>query len=172
MVGKRFGKWLVLERVENSKSGQVRWKCLCDCGKVVNVQGDTLRSGRSTCCGCWDESSFTGTEEYAFRNLFFGYKKDARRRNLAFELSETEFRKMTKENCYYCGRLPNQQFKGKKTTIHPYIYNGIDRVDNSVGYIPVNVVACCKICNVAKHSMAKEEFLNWIEQVYNFSIRK
>ena len=53
MSGKKFGKWTVIDRnSKNSKSGCARWNCICDCGKVSAVPGDTLRNGKSTNCGC------------------------------------------------------------------------------------------------------------------------
>ena len=46
-----------------------------------------------------------------------------------------------------------------------FIYNGIDRLDPTRGYIAKNVVPCCKTCNVAKLRMSREEFLNWVWRV-------
>ena len=52
MKGKRYGKWLVLERAGVTGSGSITWKCVCDCGVERNVIGQMLRNGRSTSCGC------------------------------------------------------------------------------------------------------------------------
>ena len=46
-----------------------------------------------------------------------------------------------------------------------FIYNGIDRLDNNEGYLPSNVVTCCKICNRAKHSLTVVEFLEWVRDI-------
>ena len=32
LIGKRFGKLVVLNRAENDASGHTRWLCQCDCG--------------------------------------------------------------------------------------------------------------------------------------------
>ena len=37
-----------------------------------------------------------------------------------------------------------------------YLYNGIDRIDNKLGYIKGNMTPCCKICNHAKHDLTFE----------------
>lgn len=50
-TGKRFGRWVVIRRTEN-RGKSVMWECLCDCGKIKIVQGTSLKSGRSTSCGC------------------------------------------------------------------------------------------------------------------------
>lgn len=44
--------------------------------------------------------------------------------------------------------------------------NGIDRVDNSLGYILSNVVSCCKICNYMKKDLSEQEFQDQCERVY------
>jgi len=77
-----------------------------------------------------------------------------------------EFRKITQKDCYYCGEKPFGEAK------HPayngnYIYNGIDRVNSTKGYINSNIVPCCKICNRAKSNMSYEDFLNWIKKISN-----
>lgn len=52
MLGRQFGKWLVLEEAEKSKSGACVYKCQCECGTTRNVLGGRLRSGGSRSCGC------------------------------------------------------------------------------------------------------------------------
>lgn len=52
----RFGRLVVLERVENRsrKHGQSipYWKCKCDCGTIKIIDGSQLREGSSQSCGC------------------------------------------------------------------------------------------------------------------------
>lgn len=52
LVGQRFGRLLVVARAENSKRGQTRFNCVCDCGEERNVATGNLRSGISRSCGC------------------------------------------------------------------------------------------------------------------------
>lgn len=53
LTGQRFGRLLVVERVERSAgSGQARWRCNCDCGGTTVTHGSNLRSGKTTSCGC------------------------------------------------------------------------------------------------------------------------
>lgn len=52
MVGKRFGRLVVLERSENN-GNKVMWRCKCDCGKIVDVFGTYLRTGDTKSCGCY-----------------------------------------------------------------------------------------------------------------------
>ncbi|MEI5909421.1 hypothetical protein WAK64_20545 [Bacillus spongiae] len=51
MKGERFGKWLVIEKVEGSKP--IKWLCRCDCGKEKEVSQNNLKRGKSSSCGCF-----------------------------------------------------------------------------------------------------------------------
>lgn len=50
LAGLRFGHWQVLERCRFSKHNAATWLCRCTCGRVREVRGDTLLSGRSRSC--------------------------------------------------------------------------------------------------------------------------
>lgn len=55
MVGKTFGSLLVVKRLEknpNLASRCIRYLCKCNCGKEVEVNGNSLRTGHTTSCGC------------------------------------------------------------------------------------------------------------------------
>ena len=67
--------------------------------------------------------------------------------------------------------MPKQITKGRGNN-GDYIYNGIDRLDNSVGYTKENCVPCYKMCNYAKNKFTMEEFLIWINRVYHYQTRE
>jgi len=52
LTGRRFGRWLVLDRAENSPRGDTFWRCRCDCGTVRAIWSRHLRRGGSQSCGC------------------------------------------------------------------------------------------------------------------------
>lgn len=56
LIGEKFGKLTVLERVENyiSPSGQqqIQYKCKCDCGNETIVMAASLKQGLTQSCGC------------------------------------------------------------------------------------------------------------------------
>lgn len=52
LKGLRFGRLLVLGREGVSSQGSVKWRCLCDCGTKIVVDGRHLRGGTSQSCGC------------------------------------------------------------------------------------------------------------------------
>ena len=53
LVGNRYGKLVVVERVENNRFWQVCYRCKCDCGGETIVDAANLRAGGQTSsCGC------------------------------------------------------------------------------------------------------------------------
>lgn len=56
MLGKKFGKLLVISRAESHilPSGGVydKWNCVCDCGNHTVSFGRHLRKGKTQSCGC------------------------------------------------------------------------------------------------------------------------
>jgi hypothetical protein len=42
LIGQRFGKLVVIKRVENNASGKAVWFCCCDCGGTTNVAANDL----------------------------------------------------------------------------------------------------------------------------------
>lgn len=57
LSGKRFGRLIVLEEAERTRSPKgvsIRvWKCMCDCGNILNVRQASLSTGNTTSCGCF-----------------------------------------------------------------------------------------------------------------------
>ena len=100
------------------------------------------------------------------------YARGARRRGLEYNLTRDEFKTLIESNCHYCGTEPNTLNHVSRVKDNEFYRNGIDRVDNSKGYISTNVVSCCKTCNIAKNNMGENEFYEWIDRIYNHIHRK
>lgn len=58
LVGKRYGKLMVVSRASN-KGKDTYWNCKCDCGNYVTVLGDNLKHNRQTSCGCIKANDLT-----------------------------------------------------------------------------------------------------------------
>lgn len=164
--GNKYGKLLVIRKSENSdNTGRARFECLCDCGKTVEIRGDLLRSGGARSCGC---SVAHDPGLAAAKSKYGSYKGMAKKKCRVFNLTLDDFMKITSEPCHYCGMEP-VQITHPKNTNGEYVYNGIDRVDNSIGYVKENVVPCCKRCNVAKLNYSVDDFLNWVKRVAEYN---
>lgn len=51
LTGQRFGRLVIVERVENSGK-KPAWLCRCDCGATKIADGGRLKSGGVRSCGC------------------------------------------------------------------------------------------------------------------------
>jgi hypothetical protein len=174
--GKFYGLWKVIKfaysRMTPSGSMGAFWECEClSCKKTFVVSGHSLRRGASSgCLACRHKSNFDNGE-VAFNSVYLQYKNGAKKRNLIFDIEKNFLKKITKQNCHYCGCEPSQimnyNYTGKnKSPNGIYIYNGIDRIDNEIGYVESNCVPSCGICNKAKLKMSELEFYNWIDKTY------
>lgn len=93
--------------------------------------------------------------------LIKSYKRGALKRSLEFCLSREEFETLINRSCYYCGTQPSL----RNINGCDLICNGVDREDNSKGYISNNCLTACKICNVMKSKMSFEEFIQHCRQI-------
>lgn len=64
VAGQTFGLLTAREYV-----GRSRWLCLCQCGGVVRVRLNNLRSGNSRSCGCADKAPRDTTPETRLRTV-------------------------------------------------------------------------------------------------------
>ena len=60
LTNKVFGHWLVLGFSHSTKHGDLYWFCKCKCGVINPVTGNSLKSGKSTNCGCERKLALTG----------------------------------------------------------------------------------------------------------------
>jgi hypothetical protein len=105
----------------------------------------------------------------AFNNLFANYRCRSARIGVEFAISRRYFKHLTKSNCFYCGSPPsNLRYYRRVHTIRnykPYLFNGVDRVDNTKGYSESNAVACCKKCNQMKNKYTMTEYIEHCRKV-------
>lgn len=53
LVGRRFGRLVVIGPAEKTKARQKTCLCQCDCGTIKVIRQDHLTSGATTSCGCY-----------------------------------------------------------------------------------------------------------------------
>jgi len=167
----KYGRLLVIQRAKINKGKGAYWLCKCDCGNEVTVYGGNLRRGTTRSCGCLSRERASETHrlpygESAFNTLIHRLKRSAKQRGHSWSLTKDQIRQLTSMSCYYCGVKP---FQGKTSQLGHngvYIFNGIDRVNNTRGYTIDNVVPACGICNLAKRTMSQDEFKAWVCRIY------
>lgn len=169
ITGKRFNRLVAIKFVKKIKNSGSFWLCKCDCGNEVVVRiydlykGLNNNKGGTKSCGCLDlERKRIEKGKASFNRVLGTYKNGAKNRGIFFGLDEQQFRKLTSDFCYYCGSKPRQIPEDNANRNGIYVYNGIDRINNDLGYVIDNCVSCCKVCNRAKLNMGQQEFLSWI----------
>jgi len=163
IAGKKFGKLTAIECVGKDSRYNNIWRCQCECGRFRDVVLGKLIQNKVKTCGCKIHYHY---DEVGLNILYNRYHKAANSRNYVWNISKEEFKYITKQNCFYCGHSPAniQRFDRNRGE---YIYNGLDRVDNKIGYSIDNVVPCCTKCNVAKNKMTIQEFKILVENIYS-----
>lgn len=86
------------------------------------------------------------------------YQRSAGLKQLPFEMTQDEFERVVKNPCKYCGIIQDKGF------------NGIDRLDSSVGYTMENIVSCCSMCNYMKNTVSATVFVRRAEHILNENI--
>lgn len=76
---------------------------------------------------------------------FYEYRRQAKGRSIVFDLSFEQFASFWNKPCCYCNEI-----------VSPI---GLDRLDNSVGYLIHNVASCCTMCNIMKKNHTREDFI-------------
>ena len=111
----------------------------------------------------------------SLRILYSRYVSGAKQRDLMFDLSIDEFRKLITQDCFYCQSPPSakiNRWNSKLEEIETFLWNGIDRLDSNDGYIPENSVPCCRTCNIMKMDTTLEDFFIHISRIYHTHINK
>lgn len=159
---------LKLDRKENKRT---YWLCKCICGAEKIFRQDSLRNKDIFSCGCYGKITRKNATSKpkgvaAINKLYYSYKISAKSRGLEFSLSLEYFLELTSSECYYCGNSP-KSFVSMQNDTGTYVYNGVDRVDNNMGYIIENVVSCCSECNYAKHIGTSKDYIERCIRVAN-----
>jgi len=92
---------------------------------------------------------------------FSAYKSDAKHRSLSRNIDLEQFTRLVHDDCVYCGKSATSE-----------VPNGIDRIDNDLGYEVENVQSCCRICNTMKSNLPEKGFFSHVRAVYFFQTTK
>ena len=185
-LGDIFCRLTVLEKAD-VRNGNRYWKCQCECGEIRTICSSSLKHGNSKSCGCLAREITSLVRGYkepgktSYKAKYFASRASAERDGLEFSISFDEFVSIVIRNCFYCGRegtefnvyakkdgsLVKRRDSVTKSTFDKnwVIVNGIDRVDNSIGYALLNCEPCCWRCNNIKSDYSKEDFLGHVKAI-------
>jgi hypothetical protein len=172
LSGQRFGMLVVLQRAP-TRQGRTHWHCACDCGKHTTVATGNL--GRITwSCGCYRSVVASARKTKPVREVIATqiwnyYKRNAAQRGLLWELTKEQFTALIFLPCHYCGNVAGTvtaiAWKTKSGQKRTLANNGIDRVDNTLGYSKDNCVPACCDCNLSKNDRSADEFIAWARRL-------
>ena len=172
MVGKRYGKWMVMCLHSKTKSGQAKLLCRCDCGIENAVWSTHLVSGQSKSCGCqkrhgkehkmWTgHGGISGQLWGQIKNSASGNK--GTRAKLELSITIEDVWKLYQRQGGKCA------LSGVELSL-PLRYNrpgtaSLDRVDNSMGYVAGNVQWVHKYINFMKGTLDQDFFISLCKDV-------
>lgn len=84
-------------------------------------------------------------------------KSSAQTRGKSWNITDELAKELMTSPCHYCG-LIDMNIR----------VNGIDRVNNDIGYENGNVVPCCKLCNYFKKNYTVDEFLAHAKRITEY----
>jgi hypothetical protein len=185
LLNQRFGR-LTVVKFDGIKYSGIRrfgsWICRCDCGNEKTILTGSLlsKSNPTKSCGClnletMEKHGFSILKDGStgFKRIKRAYAFKAKKRKLSFDLDDDTLKILFKGNCYYCDGEPKSVSRCNVAAVRSetriktsYVYNGIDRVNNEIGYTKDNCVSCCEICNRMKTVQTLEEFFSVIQKIY------
>lgn len=168
-----FGSWKTISfHSKNEIGGTIgKWKCLCmKCNTEHFVRTADLIGGMSTqcrtCARAENGRKATIPNKGACKTkILLQIKRQASSRNLEMTLTDNEIFELTSQDCFYCGKKPDNKAKSHNGDF--ILFNGIDRINNNLGYHSNNVVPCCKHCNISKLDLPLNEWVENITRIYN-----
>ena len=166
ITGQRFGLLTAVSYVGNNNS---YWLFRCDCGNTCIKRPWRLPNATNPpSCGCAGRPSLRrhwAATTWRHARYFSAH------RGFPFDMTVEQFGELMSKPCHYCGGVPaTPQCSSRKSAHRNGLRNGIDRVDNSVGYVDGNCVPCCKCCNIAKNDHSVTDFLAHVSAIHQHSL--
>ena len=162
VVGATYGLATIIGVIFD-KNGRRKYECVCQCGnKIRPKSGSVLVDNGSGCRSCRAKNRVKDQKASMINRVLGKYRNSANKRGKIFNLSPEDVSSIIFTRCFYCNS--ESSMVDSKTNIS---YNGIDRVDSSIGYEVENCRPCCTDCNFAKNSMSEENFYLWVERIFN-----
>lgn len=123
----------------------------------LKLYGQLYQSGKTKyikCSKCGHHQEHSSTVDSFLIRFSESYKK-AVQRGLEWSIREEEYLDLITQPCYYCGKKLAAQGVG------------LDRQDNTKGYLLSNVVPCCGPCNLLRRDLLTTEEMKVVATALN-----
>lgn len=174
-IGQKVGDFTISSYA--SETGTYTLTCKCgktsigDSTHITRKISNLMAEGFTACQTCYGKykaellhRQSKDAELFVHKDVYREYVRKAKERDIQFTISLEECAPLFKSPCYYCGTAPANK-RTRDTGITAY-YQGLDRIDNKIGYVKENIVPCCKYCNSFKMDRTQEEFYDNVSKIY------
>ena len=162
LVGKRFGRLVVLCDSGKRKSREIIWCCKCDCGNKLESRGPNLRLGNTKSCGCLNMERI-----YKHGDAINGptrlYRSWIAMKQRCLNVNNIAYKYYGGRGIRVCDEWENDYLAFKEwASVNGYANNlTIDRINNDGNYKPSN----CQWITQAKNNQKR-----WDEYQYTLRI--
>ncbi len=147
LIGRRFGRLVVVERNGSALGNYARWKCRCDCGEECNIISTNLLKGLTVSCGCYRKEymsvSQTGMKNFNWKG---GICNDPYPVGFNEKLKEL-IRERDEYKCQICNL--EQERYGTRLCVHHIDYNKENISLN-------NLISVCRPCHTQTNHNRKK----------------
>lgn len=168
LTNSRFGRLKVLKLIGFVKR-KATWECLCNCGKIIHANSNSLIRDNTKSCGCFKRDNlrklyWKGYKDISIR-FFNSIKRSAFKRNLEFNITIKQvwelFLKQNKK-CALSGiDISFNKFSSNKNKITA----SLDRIDSLKGYTKDNIQWLHKDINRFKNNYSQYKFIEMCKLV-------
>lgn len=151
MIGKRYGRLIVISQASNNKNKTIEFDCICDCGNKCKANKYRLLNGQKQSCGCLHKEQLTernkntakykgeSSTEYDRILRIYGAMK-----HRCYNKNDERYNDYGGRGIIICDEWLNDYFKFKEWALNNgYKDNlSIDRVNVNGNYEPSN----CRWC--------------------------
>jgi len=155
-----------IDRLDNTK-GYLLENCIpcCKhCNRMKHILHPVFFMGKAKLITQFQETNLENKDFYATWKIYihkvpthYIYVKRVteEKRELEYSLTKEQYDELIYKPCYLCG------YKN-------IVGNGLDRQDNTKGYIIDNVLPCCSTCNMMKAFYNKDDFIKQMKKISEY----
>ena len=171
-IGVQFGILTPIKRIGTDKYGHARYLCVCGCGNILKVIGNSLETGNTSSCGCTsrkigkEHGLWTGYEEIS-SSYYSRMKTGAKTRGVDFNVTMEQIWQRFIEQERRCALSGVKiMFAPTNKTRHLQTAS-LDRIDSNLGYQIDNIQWLHKDLNIMKWKISNQDFIDWCIEVAN-----
>lgn len=138
LKGQKFGRLIVIKRVENNQHGKLQWLCECNCGQRKVIMGNNLKRSNTQSCGCLrterrlKHGHTIGTTRSKTHQVWQHIKQRC------LNMNNPDYYNYGARGIMVCNRWKNSFKNFLKDMSEKPINHQIDRIDNNGNYCKSN----------------------------------